>query len=224
MNIDYAELRRKMVDNQVRTVDVTRLSVLAALLAVPREAFVLDDFKKFSYVDEDVEVKAAENGEPARFIMEAAPFAKLLQLADVSKKDIILDIGCTTGYSAAVLSELGSSVIALESDEALAQAAKNNLDNNGYDNVVVINGVLQDGYKNEAPFDVIVIEGSVDFVPENLFSQLREGGRLVVVVGHGNAGVAQLFIKEDGVISVRRGFNLAVKPLAGFLNKPKFVF
>ncbi|WP_182419155.1 protein-L-isoaspartate O-methyltransferase [Bartonella sp. HY038] len=224
MNIDYAELRRKMVDNQVRTVDVTRLSVLAALLAVPREAFVLDDFKKFSYVDEDVEVKAAENGQPARFIMEAAPFAKLLQLADVSKKDIILDIGCTTGYSAAVLSELGSSVIALESDEALAQAAKNNLDNNGYDNVVVINGVLQDGYKNEAPFDVIVIEGSVDFVPENLFSQLREGGRLVVVVGHGNAGVAQLFIKEDGVISVRRGFNLAVKPLAGFLNKPKFVF
>lgn len=224
MNIDYAELRRKMVDNQVRTVDVTRLSVLAALLAVPREVFIAEDFKKFSYIDEDVEVKSAENGAPARYIMEAAPFAKLLQLADVSKKDIVLDIGCTTGYSAAVLSELGSSVIALESDESLAQSAKDNLDKNGYDNVVVVNGALQDGYQKEAPFDVIMIEGSVDFVPEHLFTQLREGGRLVVVIGHGNAGVAQLFIKEDGVISVRRGFNLAVKPLAGFLKKQEFVF
>ncbi|UXM94179.1 protein-L-isoaspartate O-methyltransferase [Bartonella sp. HY329] len=224
MNIDYAELRRKMVDNQVRTVDVTRLSVLSALLTVPRENFVAEDFKKFSYIDEDVEVKPVGNGEPARFIMEAAPFAKLLQLVDVSKSDIVLDIGSTTGYSAAVLSELASSVIALESDEALAQTAKNNLENNGYDNVVVVNGPLQEGYKKEAPFDVIVIEGSVDFVPEILFSQLREGGRLVAVVGHGNAGVARLFIKEDGVISVRRGFNLAVKPLAGFLKKQEFVF
>lgn len=224
MGIDYAELRRKMVDNQVRTVDVTRLSVLGALLAVPREIFIDEDFKKFSYIDEDVEMKAASNGEPARYLMEAAPFAKLLQLADISKTDIVLDIGSTTGYSAAVLSEMANSVIALECDDHLAQTAKTNLSSNGYDNVVVVTGALQEGYKKEAPFDVIILEGSVDFVPEGLFSQLREGGRLVAVIGHGNVGVARLFIKEDGVISVRRGFNLAVKPLSGFLKKPEFVF
>lgn len=224
MSIDYTELRRKMVDNQVRTVDVTRLSVLAALMDVARENFIPENFKKFSYIDEDIEVKPSQDGALARYVMEAGPFAKLLQLADISKTDVVLDVGCTTGYSAGVLSKLAHSVVALESDQSLSEIAKANLSSHDYDNVVVMNGPLQEGYKKQTHFDVIFIEGSVDFVPEALFSQLREGGRLVAVVGHGNVGVASLFIKDGGAISMRRGFNIAVKPLMGFLKEQKFIF
>lgn len=224
MTIDYSELRRKMVDNQIRTVDVTRLSVLAAFLDVPREAFVPEDEKKFAYLDEDVEVFPAQGDELMRYVMEPAPMAKLLQLADIGANDFVLDIGATTGYAAAILSKLASSVIALESNPVLAELATANLAANNCDNVVVVQGDLAEGYRREAPYDVIFIDGAVDFVPEILFEQLREGGRLVAVIGHGNAAVARLYIKEDGIMSVRRGFNLAVKPLAGFLKKPEFVF
>ena len=74
------------------------------------------------------------------------------------------------------------------------------------------------------PYDVIVVEGAVDRVPDALFDQLRDGGRLVVVEGHGNVGVARLYVREGGVLSSRRGFNAAVKPLPGFHTEPAFEF
>lgn len=224
MAADFAELRRKMVDNQIRTVDVTKLPVLAAFLSVPREEFVPENLRNLSYLDEDIPVSLPTDVKVGRYLMEPAPLAKLLQAADIKADDIVLDIGAGSGYSAALLSQLASSVIALESDKDLADNASEILSKNGCDNVVVVSGVLEKGYAEEGPYDVILLEGAVDFVPASLFEQLKEGGRLVVVEGHGNAGVAQVYLKEDGVVSARRVFNLAIKPLEGFLKTPQFVF
>lgn len=90
--------------------------------------------------------------------------------------------------------------------------------------MVVIHGPLEQGYAVEGPYDVIFIEGSVDFVPQGIFDQMKDGGGLVVVEGHGNAAVARIYIKEDGIISARRAFNLAVKPLSCFFKTSDFVF
>ena len=213
-----------MVDNQIRTVDVTRLSVLSAFLGIPREAFVPQNIRELAYVDEHLMVVAGKDDGPARYIMAPASLAMLVQFADIDKNDFVLVIGANTGYCAAVLSQLAGSVIALESNTNLAKTAAETLAVTDCDNVAVVTGELADGYAEQAPYDVIFIEGAVDLVPEALFRQLREGGRLVVVEGHGNAGVACLYVLEDNVISMRRGFNLAVKPLPGLLREAEFTF
>ncbi|MDD9334349.1 MAG: protein-L-isoaspartate O-methyltransferase, partial [Bartonella sp.] len=76
------------------------------------------------------------------------------------------------------------------------------------------------GYPIKGPYDVIFFEGAVDFIPDGVFDQMREGGRLVVVEGHGNAGVARIYVKDDAIISARRAFNLAVKCLPSFFKAP----
>ncbi|MDH6229736.1 protein-L-isoaspartate(D-aspartate) O-methyltransferase [Mesorhizobium soli] len=224
MNTDFSEQRVKMVDGQVRTTDVTDSGVLDAMLTVPREAFVPVKRQSLAYIDEHIEITPAEAGKPARYLMEPSPFAKLVQLADVRPTDFVLDIGCGTGYSAAVLSRLASSVVALESDSALADAATSTLSSLGYDNVAVVQGPLQAGYAAEAPYDVIFLDGSVEDLPKALFDQLKEGGRLVAVEGQGNAGVARLFIKTTGVVTGRRAFNAAIRPLPGFERARAFEF
>jgi protein-L-isoaspartate(D-aspartate) O-methyltransferase len=224
MNADYSQYRQKMVDGQLRTTDVTSASVLAAMGSVPREAFVDARRRELAYIDEDIEIMAENGNGAGRYIMEPSPFAKLLQLADIRAGDVVLDIGCGTGYSAAVLSRLASSVIALESDASLAERATGILGNLGFDNAVVVHGPLRAGYAAEGPYDVIVLEGAVGEIPPALFDQLRDGGRLVAVEGYGNAGVARLYVKVDGIVTGRRAFNAAIKPLPGFERAPAFVF
>lgn len=224
MSFDFSTLRQKMVDNQIRTVDVTRLSVLSAFQHVAREEFLPQAGEALAYSDQHIKVADAKDGVPARYVMAPAALARLVQLADIGKDDFVLDIGANTGYGAAILSQLAGSVIALESDASLAQAATSAFAANECDSVTVITAELATGYAAQAPYDVIFIEGAVDFVSEALFDQLREGGRLVVVVGRGHAAVASLYVREDDVISVRHAFNLALKPLPGFLKTPQFTF
>lgn len=216
--MDYTAARIKMVDNQIRTTDVTSHSVLEAFLTVPREAFVPAPLKSLAYIDNDIEVS------PGRFVMEPSPLAKLIQLATITKNDVVLEVGCNTGYASAVLSLLAGSVVALEVDESLASKATETLAELGYDNVAVVNGELEKGYGAEAPYDVIFIHGAVEVIPEALFGQLRDGGRLVAVEGYGNASQARLFVKERGVASERSAFNTSVKPLPGFRKAAEFVF
>jgi protein-L-isoaspartate(D-aspartate) O-methyltransferase len=216
--MDYTAARIKMVDNQIRTTDVTSHSVLDAFLTVPREAFVPAQLKPLAYIDNDIEVA------PGRYLMEPSPLAKLIQLAVVTKDDVVLEVGCNSGYASAILSKLAGSVVALEVDEELAARASETLAELGYDNVAVVTGDLENGYAAEAPYDVIFVHGAVEVVPEALFGQLRDGGRLVVVEGYGNASQARLYIKERGLASERSAFNTAVKPLPGFRKAAEFVF
>ncbi|RCL01738.1 MAG: protein-L-isoaspartate(D-aspartate) O-methyltransferase [Candidatus Tokpelaia sp. JSC085] len=224
MGVDFSELRQRMVNNQIRTVGIVQFSVLSAFMHVPREEFVPQDIKNLAYIDESIIVPSRENTGFSRYIMAPARLARLVQLADVVKTDSVLDIGANMGYCAAVLSLLAKSVVALEKDSTLTQLAAEALTKNCYDNVTVITGPLTMGYAIQAPYDVILIEGAVDFIPPVLFRQMREGSRLVVVEGHGNAGTARLYVQKNNVISICSSFNLAVKPLPCFLEKAKFIF
>ena len=207
-----------MVDGQVRTTDVTSLPLLDALLSVPREEFVPAAKKSLAYIDEDLEIA------PGRYLMEPSPFARIVQLAEIQPGDFVLDIGAGTGYSSAVLSKIAGSVVALEQDAALAEKAQSVLSALGYDTVAVVKGPLTAGYPAQAPYDVIVIEGAVERIPQILFDQLKEGGRLVAVEGFGNSGVVHIYVKHGSSVSARRAFNAAVKALPGFNNAPVFEF
>ncbi|MBN9550778.1 MAG: protein-L-isoaspartate O-methyltransferase [Alphaproteobacteria bacterium] len=224
MNADFSERRVKMVDGQVRTTDVTSAPLIEAMLTVPREAFVGAGQQDLAYIDEDIRISDGVNGGGARYLMEPSPLAKLLQLAEIDAGDSVLDVGCGTGYSAALLSRLARSVVALESDPALAEAAKSTLADLGCQNVTVVTGPLAQGQAAKAPYNVIFIGGSVEEVPQALLDQLAEEGRLVVVEGQGNSGVARLFFKAGGVVTGRRAFNAAIKPLPGFERVHAFEF
>lgn len=216
--IDYKAARTKMVDNQIRTTDVTSHEVLDAFLTVAREEFVPETVKPLAYIDNDIQLC------PGRYLMEPSPLAKLIQLGEIAGSDVVLEVGCGTGYASAILSRLGSSVVALESDAQLAATATETLASLGYDNVAVVTGDLEAGYAPEAPYDVIFIHGAVEYVTDALFAQLRDGGRLIVVEGYGNASQARLYIKEGGRVAERNVFNTAVKPLPGFRRTKEFVF
>jgi protein-L-isoaspartate(D-aspartate) O-methyltransferase len=222
MNSDFSERRVKMVDGQIRTTDVTSAPLLEAFLTVPRENFVGQASASLAYIDEDVRIGATPEG--PRYLMEPSPLARLIQLADVAASDSVLDVGCGTGYGSAILSRLARSVVALESDAQLAAQAAATLSALGCGNVEVVTGTLRDGLAARAPYDVILVNGSVEEVPQALHDQLAEGGRLVAVEGRGNAGVARLFLKTTGVVTGRRAFNAAIKPLPGFERTRVFEF
>ena len=224
MTADFTLQRIKMIDGQLRTTDVTDSRLLTAMGTLPREEFVPSRRRALAYIDEDIEVASAHDGQMARYIMEASPFAKMVQLAGVRPSDFVLDVGCATGYSSAVFSKLAGSVIALESDPDLEAQATDILSRLGCDNVAVVGGKLAEGCADQGPFDLIILEGAVDFVPDTLLEQLKDGGRLVAVIGHGNAGRATLFVKEGGIVSSRAAFNAAIKPLPEFLHEPSFQF
>lgn len=223
-SVDFSTLRTRMVDSQVRTTDVTDLAIIDAMLSVPREKFVPARWRELAYIDTDVEIDAGSSDRGARYLMEPSPFAKLLQLASIKPGDFVLDVGTGTGYSAAILSKIASSVVALESDPTLASGAAERLAALGCDNVAVVEGNLAAGHASEAPYDVIVVEGAVQRPPEGLFGQLRDGGRLVVIEGLGNTGVAKAYIRDGETVAGRPAFNAAVRLLPGFEVEPSFTF
>lgn len=223
MGTDYQAARQKMVDSQLRTTDVTSHSVLKAFLTVAREDFVPTPLKPLAYIDTDLQVSTGEDG-VGRYVMEPSPLAKMLQLAQINRDQVVLEIGCGSGYTAALLSLLAGSVVAVESDSDLVDSASETLSEGGYDNVAVVTGELEKGYAAEGPYDLIFLNGAVEVVPPALFDQLRDGGRLVAPVGFGLAAQAHLFVKDGGVVSSRPAFNVSVKPLPGFRKVDEFVF
>jgi protein-L-isoaspartate(D-aspartate) O-methyltransferase len=222
--MDFENARGKMVDSQLRTTDVTSHSVLKAFLAVPREEFVPADVKKIAYADEDLQICPAKDGQAARYIMKASPLAKMLQLAAITKNDVVLEIGGGRGYVAAILSQLAGSVVSLEQDEELSASATATLSALGYDNISTVKGELARGHAADAPYDVIFISGSVEEVPAALLEQLGDGGRLVAVVGYGNSAKAMVYRRDGKGTSSTAFFNASVKPVPGFAKAREFVF
>jgi protein-L-isoaspartate(D-aspartate) O-methyltransferase len=218
--IDFAAQRTKMVESQIRTEDVTDRNVIAAMAAVPREKFVPERMAELAYIDQDLAI--AGMGMGGRFLMKPATLARLLQAAGVAPTDHVLDVGCGLGYAAAVLARLAASVVALEEDAALSAGARKQLGDLA--NVEVVEGRLEEGHKARAPYDLILVEGAVEVVPEALLGQLGEGGRLVAVVGYGRAASATVFTKADGDVGDRPAFDADVPPLPGFRRPRGFVF
>jgi protein-L-isoaspartate(D-aspartate) O-methyltransferase len=221
---NFADARKRMVDSQLRTENVTDHAVLAAMGEVPREAFLPPHLRPLAYLDRDIRLKEATDAGPARYLMQAAPLARLIQLADLAPTDRVLVVGCGTGYSAAVLARLVHSVVALEADPALSAQAQRALSELGIANVEVVVGPLDGGYPSGGPYGVILVDGAVETVPSGLLDQLRDDGRLVAVVGYGRTGTATLFAMNDRKIGSRPAFDASVPPLPGFRKPEVFVF
>jgi protein-L-isoaspartate(D-aspartate) O-methyltransferase len=208
--------RFNMVETQIRPADVTDPRVLAVLNAVPRERFVPRASVALAYADVPVAIA------PGRYLLDPRSFAKLLQLAEIGPEDRVLDVGCGTGYSAAVLARLAGEVIALEQDADLVRVASELLAN-AVGKVEVVQGGLVEGVKGQAPYDVIFVNGAVEQIPETLLAQLAEGGRLVTFLKDGQSR-AWLFLKEKGQVGKRPDFDADVPVLAGFRKAVGFVF
>jgi protein-L-isoaspartate(D-aspartate) O-methyltransferase len=219
---DFAAARRKMVDGQVRTADVTDRRLLAAFLEVPRERFLPPGKVALAYLDRDIAL--GEPGAPARYLLKPMVLAKLLQAAEVAETDRVLDVGCASGYSTALLSRLAQPVVGLEEDAALARQAGTTLAQLGFTKTRVVTGALARGWADEAPYNLIVLQGSAEIVPEALIGGLKEGGRMVGVIGSGPSAKAMLFRKVAGEASGRVIFDAAAPPLPGFAKPAAFVF
>lgn len=216
----FATARQKMVDGQVRPSDVTDVRILDAMLAVPREAFVPGNKQALAYLDLDLDV--AEGGSTGRFLLKPAVLAKLLQAADIKETDRVLVVGCATGYAAAVIARfVGPLVTATEGDPALATKAKALL---AGEKAIVRTAAAADGDAADAPYDVIVLNGATEIVPERLYGQLRDGGRLVGVFAASQPARAMLVTRSHGDFGHRTLFDAAAPVLPGMERVPAFVF
>ena len=219
---DFETMRAHMVDCQIRPNKVADPRLVDSLAQLPRERFVPESRRAVAYVDSDIEVA------PGRWLMEPAVFARLVAETPVGGADAVLDVGCASGYSTAVLGLVAASAIGIEPDPGLAARAGDLLAELGIDNATVVNRPLEGGYPEQAPYDVIFLGGAVDAAPEALSDQLAEGGRLVTVLNGRSAatrhGKAVRFLKLRGRVSQRTLFDAAARPLPGFRRNPGFAF
>ena len=217
--MDFAVARRMMVDGQVLTRDVFDPDLLAAMLEVPRERFVPPAQGALAYLDRNLPLTA----DGSRCLLQPMVLARLLQAADIIATDHVLDVGCGTGYSSALLARLAGSVVALEEDKDLAAFARRVLRELA-PQVEVVEGLLKTGWPAAGPYDAIVLNGAAEIIPEPLFAQLKDGGRLVGIEGEGPATKARIYCSIRGEISGRSITEAAAPLLPGFARPPEFVF
>ena len=214
--VDFAAARRGMIDSQVSSSAVTERRLLNAMGRIPREAFVPAERRHLAYIDD---LHRLPNN---RFIPAPALFARLVQLANVTEGDRVLELGSATGYGTAVLAALGREVVGLEADADLARDAAANLQSNGVDNARVIHGEVSD--ISDERFDAIVVEGALDSEPTDLLQLLNRGGRLVAIIQRGRMGVAHRFVATAGGFKKDSHFD-AIFPLLHQAARPvEFVF
>ena len=218
----FSTARQKMVDGQVRTSDVTDSRIIDAMLEVPREAFVPENKQALAYLDLDLDVSAA--GAPKRYLIKPAVTAKLLQAAAIKGTDKVLVVGAASGYVAALAAKLAGQVTATESDPWLAAEAGSVLTQIGCGNVTVKSAAAADGDLAGAPYDVIFLNGATEVVPEGLYGQLREGGRLVGIFAASQPARAIIVTRFHGDFGNRTLFDAAAPVLPGLERLPAFVF
>ena len=224
MGEDWGVLRTRMVNNQLRTFDVTDYRVQDAMLAVERHRFVPQEHRGIAYSDEALPIAYDGAGQASRTMTRPAVLGRLLQLARLRDHEVVLLVGAGVGYTAAVVGLLAGSVIALEDDVGLAERASETLEAADVANVVVVTGPLEAGYPSEAPFDVVFVDGAVEVAPNALIEQLKVGGRLIAIEGRGLAGRAKQYNRAEAGISSRYAFNAAAGVLPGFEAAESFVF
>lgn len=215
--LDLAAARRLMVDNQLRTFDVTDRRILAAMLETPREDHLPDAVRDFAYLDRPLPI-----GE-GREALAPMLLARMLQFAEIGAQDKALCVGCGSGYGAAVLARLAGSVVALDKDDAFVTQTAAAARRAGLTTIDAVAGPLASGWPSRAPYDVIVMEGAYDEEPARLLEQLAEGGRLIGVAA-GTPGRVTLFRRTGDVSSGRHVFDAAAATLPGFERTPGFVF
>lgn len=213
---NFAAARHNMVESQVRPNGITDHRIIDAMAQVKREDFVPAARKAIAYLDEDVELK------DGRYLIEPMAFARMIHLALIKPTDRVLVVGAGTGYGAKIVSMLAKSTVALESDPELVALARNFL---AGDAIEVVERNLAEGHMAGAPYDVIIVEGRIASVPESLFAQLANEGRIVAAVGNTDVSKMQIATLTDGHRSSRAAFDVSIAPLPGFpIEKAAFVF
>ena len=213
---DFTHRRTTMVDTQVRPSDVTKFPIIDAMLSVPREVFVPADKREAAYVGEHVDLG------DGRVVLDPRTLAKMLEAADIGRGDLVLDIGPGLGYSAALAARMADAVIALEDSADRVADAERALAEAGADNVAVVEGALAEGAAKHGPYDVILIQGAVERVPEALTNQLKEGGRIVAIFLEDRLGVVRVGHRNDAAVSWRFAFNAGAPLLPGFETAKAF--
>lgn len=214
---DFAIRRQIMVDTQVRPSDVTKFPIIDAMLSVPRELFVPADKREAAYVGEHVGLGGR------RVVLDPRTLAKMLEVVDIQPDETVLDIGVGYGYSSALAARLSEAVIALEDDSDRVSESERALAEAGIDNVAVVEGVLAEGAEKHGPYDVILVQGAVQTIPEAIIDQLKESGRVVAIFQDGALGAVRVGYKIDGAVSWRFAFNAGAPVLEGFEAEQAFV-
>jgi protein-L-isoaspartate(D-aspartate) O-methyltransferase len=218
----FSTARQNMVDCQVRPSDVTDSRIVDAMLEVPREAFVPQTQRPLAYLDLDLDV--SEGASVKRFLIAPAVTARMLQAAEIKGTDRVLVVGCATGYTAAVVAKFAGQVTATESDAALVTKAKSALAGLGLENVTVRAAAAADGDSADAPYDVIVLNGATEIVPEGLFRQLKQGGRLLGVFAATQPPRATIVTHSHDDFGYRALFDATAPVLPGLERVPAFIF
>jgi protein-L-isoaspartate(D-aspartate) O-methyltransferase len=218
----FATARQKMVDGQVRPSDVTDIRILDAMLAVPREAFVPEKQRALAYLDRDLDLR--EGGGASRFLIKPAVSARMLQAAAIRNTDKVLVAGTAPGYTAAVVARLAGHVVATESDAVQVAKAKDVLAQLGLGNVTFKATAPAEGDPENAPYDLIVLDGATEIRPDRLYSQLKEGGRLVGIFAITNPARATIVTHSRGDFGNRLLFDASAPVLPGLERLPAFVF
>ena len=217
MNIEQA--RFNMIEQQIRPWDVLDKGVLGLLAVVRREDFVPAAYRALAFVDSEIPLPEGEQMLPPKLE------ARLLQDVQVQRHERVLEIGSGSGFMAALLGHRAQSVISLEIKPALAKLATDNLRRSGAANVTVVQADGSRGYAAEAPFDAIVLSGSVCKVPAELLNQLKPGGRLVAIEGDEPVMQAVRYTlgAEGGLVRTEL-FDINAPRLVGFPESPRFHF
>ncbi|MBA3511600.1 protein-L-isoaspartate O-methyltransferase [Sphingomonas sp.] len=208
---DFAAARRAMIENQLRPVGVTDPAVLQAMGSVAREQFVPEDNRPLAYADRSVPIGGG------RYLAAPAVLGQLLTQMAPKKGERALVVGAGTGYAAAVLAAVGCDVTALESSSALAARAREI-------GINTVEGPLEEGHSAGVPYDLIVIDGAVEFIPDAIIQQLVDGGRLGAALAEG--GVTRLIVgqKVAGAFGYLSISDAAVAALPGFSRPRGFRF
>lgn len=215
---DYPARRTMMVDTQIRPSDVTKFPIIEAFLRIPREVFVPSHLTEAAYAGENLMI-----GE-GRVMLEARTLAKMLDALNILRNELVLDVGAGLGYSTAVIAQLAEAVVGVEENDALASDAQTNLGAQAIDNAVIHNGPLVKGDVQHGPYDVIIVQGGVELLPDVLSAQLKDGGRVACLFMSGALGVVRLGVKQHGSIAWRDIFNAAAPVIPGFAKAPEFTF
>ena len=205
---NFAQARTSMIDSQLRPNGITDGRIFEAFDNVAREIFVPDASRSVAYMDGDVALGGGRN------LVSPMGFAKMVNAAEIKSTDRVLEIGAGTGFGAAVLAQLAGQVVAVESDGQLIAAARENLKDKV--NVLLSENAMAEGAPKGAPYDVIVISGQVENVPEALFSQLSEGGRLIAAVGTGPLTRCCVWTRSGANYTQRYLFDIGIAILPGF--------
>ena len=187
-----SSLRQRMVDSQLRARGISDQRVLDAMTRVPRHEFVPERYRDQAYEDHPLPIGEDQT------ISQPYIVVVMLQALKLSSTDNVLEIGTGSGYVTALLAQLTAQVTSMERHPALADAAREMLDNMGYKNVRVVAGDGTRGFPEAAPYDAILVSAAAAELPSALVSQLAEGGRMIIPIGGAEAQQLQYIEKLNG--------------------------